>query len=175
MCDIFYYWVVEEACHNRIHRGVDIGRLHDKTQSAAMVRVVLHWGFQLLGEGDWLLALVVHHIPFRFALSHGRYVLCLLMNVNVELSVYELLNLWSLDLWLKTSMLRNRSKSFKNRFPFFELFTCKSHMVEMLKCWNGDEMESSRPFISIYWVRTFCRVVSEHSQALSKIDEDNVN
>ena len=102
-----------------------------------MVRVVLHWGFQLLGEGDWLLAFVVHHIPFRFALSHSRYVLCLLMNVNVELNVYGLINLWSLDLWLKTSMLRNRSKSFKNRFPFFELFTCKSHMVEMLKCWNG--------------------------------------
>lgn len=40
--------------------------------------------------------------------------------------------------------------------------------------WNI-EMGSSMPFVSIYWVKTFWRVVSEHSQALSKIDEDNVN
>lgn len=54
-----------------------------------MVRVVLHWGFQLLGEGNWLLALVVHHIPLHFALGYGRYLLCLLMNMKLELKDTE--------------------------------------------------------------------------------------
>lgn len=35
MCHSFYYWVVEEACHSRIHKGVDIGRLHGKNSKCS--------------------------------------------------------------------------------------------------------------------------------------------